>query len=216
MVMPFNLGRRIAQMRNPDTNGNITAAFVDDSSDQRQVSRDVIADIVSELHDRMFSDSHTRYHWKGLTADDKARECEQFAPLAWGGGIDQNFMRLGIGKAEWEHFVTITSGTLDQASLTDDEKEYLFSLVTGARAKLAVGVQPPPRVNVFDVFTHQLTEREREVLHHLAMGKNNPEIARELFISINTVTRHITNIFTKTSTTNRVQAAVYAAPRHLV
>ena len=203
-------------MRNPDTNGNITATFVDDSSDQRQVSRDVIADIVSELHDWMFSDSHTWYHWKGLTADDKARECEQFAALAWGGGIDQDFMRLGIGKVEREHFVTITAGTLDQASLTDDEKEYLFSLLTGARAKLAGGVQPPPRVNVFAVFPHQLTEREREVLHHLAMGKNNPEIARELFISINTVTRHITSIFTKTSTTNRVQAMVYAARRHLV
>ena len=214
--MPFNLGRRIAQIRNPDTNGNITATFVDDSSDQRQVSRDVIADIVSELHDGMFSDSHTWYHWKGLTADDKARECEQFAALAWGGGIDQDFMRLGIGKVEREHFVTITAGTLDQASLTDDEKEYLFSLLTGARAKLAGGVQPPPRVNVFAVFPHQLTEREREVLHHLAMGKNNPEIARELFISINTVTRHITSIFTKTSTTNRVQAMVYAARRHLV
>ena len=154
MVMPFNLGRRIAQMRNPDTNGNITAAFVDDSSDQRQVSRDVIADIVSELHDRMFSDSHTWYHWNALTADDAARECEQLAALAWGGGIDQDSMRLGIGKVEWEHFVTITAGTLDQASLTDDEKEYLFSLVTGARAKLAVGVQPPPRVNVFAVFPH--------------------------------------------------------------
>ena len=216
MMMPFNLGRRIAQIRNPDTNGNITATLVDDSSDQRQVSRDVIADIVSELHDGMFSDSHTWYHWKGLTADDKARECEQFAALAWGGGIDQDFMRLGIGKVEREHFVTITAGTLDQASLTDDEKEYLFSLLTGARAKLAGGVQPPPRVNVFAVFPHQLTEREREVLHHLAMGKNNPEIARELFISINTVTRHITSIFTKTSTTNRVQAMVYAARRHLV
>ena len=216
MMMPFNLGRRIAQIRNPDTNGNITATFVDDSSDQRQVSRDVIADIVSELHDGMFSDSHTWYHWKGLTADDKARECEQFAALAWGGGIDQDFMRLGIGKVEREHFVTITAGTLDQASLTDDEKEYLFSLLTGARAKLAGGVQPPPRVNVFAVFPHQLTEREREVLHHLAMGKNNPEIARELFISINTVTRHITSIFTKTSTTNRVHAMVYAAHRHLV
>lgn len=112
-------------------------------------------------------------------------------------------MRLGIVKVEKEHFVTITAGTLEQASLTDDEKEYLFSLLTGARAKLAGGVQPPPRVNVFAVFPHQLTKRERKVLYHLAMGKNNPEIARELFISINTVTRHITSIFTKTSTTNR-------------
>ena len=164
----------------------------------------------------MFSDTHTWHHWKGLTADDKARECEQFAALAWGGGIDQDFMRLGIVKVEKEHFVTITAGTLEQASLTDDEKEYLFPLLDGARAKLAGGVQPPLRVNVFAVFPHQLTKRERKVLYHLAMGKNNPEIARELFISINTVTRHITSIFTKTSTTNRVQTMVYAARRHLV
>ena len=149
-------------------------------------------------------------------ADDKSKECERFAALAFGGEVDPEAMRLGAGKVEWEHFVTVTAGTLNQASLTDDEKEYLFSLLTGARAKLAVGVQTPPRVTVFAVFPHQLIEREREVLHHLAMGKNNPEIARELFISVNTVTRHITNIFTKTSTTNRVQAAVYAARRHLV
>ena len=216
MMMPFDFGPRIAQMRNPGTNGKATATFVDDSTGQPQVSREIIAKIVSELHDRMFSDSHTWYHWKGLTYDDKARECERFTALTWGDGIDTESTRLGIGKVEWEHFVTITAGTLDQASLTDDEKEQLFSLLTGARAKLAVDVQTPPRVTVFAVFPHQLTEREREVLRHLAMGKNNPEIARELFISINTVTRHITNIFTKTSTTNRVQAAVYAARRHLV
>ena len=203
-------------MRNPGTNGKTTAAFLDDSADQRHVSREVIAEIVGELYGRMFSDSHTWYHWKGLTSDDKARECERFAALAWGDGIDPKSVRLGIGKVEWEHFVTIAAGTLDQASLTDGEKDHLFSLLTGARAKLAADVQTPPRVTVFAVFPHQLTEREREVLQHLAMGKNNPEIARELFISVNTVTRHITNIFTKTSTTNRVQAAVYAARRHLV
>lgn len=203
-------------MRNPGTNGKTNAAFLDDPADQRHVSCEVIAEIVGVLHDRMFSDSHTWYHWKGLNAEDKARECERFAALAWGDGIDPKSMRLGIGKVEWEHFVTLTASTLDQASLTDDEKEYLFSLLTGARAKLGVGVQSPPRVTVFAVFPHQLTEREKEVLQHLAMGKNNPEIARELFISVNTVTRHITNIFIKTRTINRVQAAVYAARRHLV
>ena len=135
MMMPFNLGRRIARIRNPDTNGNIATTFVDASSDQRQFSRDVIADIVSELHDGMFSDSHTWYHWKGLTADDKARECEQFAALARGGGIDQDFMRLGISKVEREHSVTITAGTLDQASLTDDEKRVSVFLVDRLQGK---------------------------------------------------------------------------------
>ena len=110
----------------------------------------------------------------------------------------------------------MTGDTLDHSGLTDSEKEQAFSLLARARAKLTVDGRTSPRVSVFAVFPHQLTQREKEVLQHLAMGKNNPEIARELFISINTVTRHITNIFTKTSTTNRVQAAVYAARRHLV
>ena len=60
-----------------------------------------------------------------------------------------------------------------------------------------------------------LTARETEVLRLVAQGKNNSEIARALFISLNTVTRHMTNVFTKTGTTNRVEAAVYAT-RHRV
>ncbi len=55
-----------------------------------------------------------------------------------------------------------------------------------------------------------LTPREREVLGLVARGKNNAQIARELFISVNTVTRHMTNIFSKTGADNRVRAAVWA------
>ena len=62
-------------------------------------------------------------------------------------------------------------------------------------------------------FGEALTLREREVLRLVTGGKNNSEIARELFISLNTVTRHMTNIFSKTGTSNRVEAAVFAA-RH--
>ncbi len=56
----------------------------------------------------------------------------------------------------------------------------------------------------------KLTQREKEVLHLVSLGKNNSEIAQELFISLNTVTRHMTNIFSKTGANNRVEAAVYA------
>jgi DNA-binding CsgD family transcriptional regulator len=58
-----------------------------------------------------------------------------------------------------------------------------------------------------------LSQREVEVLRLVGAGKSNPEVAEGLFISINTVTRHLTNIFTKTGTVNRAEAAVYAA-RH--
>ena len=60
-----------------------------------------------------------------------------------------------------------------------------------------------------------LTARETEVLRLVARGKNNSEIAQELFISVNTVTRHMTNMFAKTGTANRVEAAVYATQHRI-
>ena len=61
-----------------------------------------------------------------------------------------------------------------------------------------------------------LTRREVEVLRVLAQGKTNPEIGEELFISLNTVTRHLSHIYTKTGAANRVEAAIYAANHGLV
>ena len=55
-----------------------------------------------------------------------------------------------------------------------------------------------------------LTGRELEVLKELATGKSNREIAEVLFITQNTVIRHVANIFSKTGSANRAQAAVYA------
>jgi LuxR family maltose regulon positive regulatory protein len=51
-----------------------------------------------------------------------------------------------------------------------------------------------------------LTLRELEVLALIATGASNPEIARDLHISINTVKRHNTNIFGKLGVTSRIQA----------
>jgi DNA-binding NarL/FixJ family response regulator len=43
----------------------------------------------------------------------------------------------------------------------------------------------------------QLTEREREVLSHMAQGKNNASIARSLFLSERAVEKHINALFHK-------------------
>jgi len=55
-----------------------------------------------------------------------------------------------------------------------------------------------------------LTEREVEVLTHLAQGKTNREIARELVLSERTVQRHISNIYTKIHVRNRAEATTFA------
>jgi DNA-binding NarL/FixJ family response regulator len=58
-----------------------------------------------------------------------------------------------------------------------------------------------------------LTGREVEVLRLIAAGCSNRAIAETLFISPNTVLRHVSHIFAKTGVANRAEAAAYAT-RH--
>jgi DNA-binding NarL/FixJ family response regulator len=62
----------------------------------------------------------------------------------------------------------------------------------------------------------ELTERESEVLRLMAEGKENAQIAEELFISVQTVKNHVSNILAKLEVENRVQAAVQAVQRRLL
>ena len=56
----------------------------------------------------------------------------------------------------------------------------------------------------------QLTDREREILKLLALGKRNKEIAEELFIAEKTVKNHVSNILWKLECNDRTQAALFA------
>ena len=62
----------------------------------------------------------------------------------------------------------------------------------------------------------QLTEREVEVLHCMARGLANQEIAEELFIALKTVKTHVSNILSKLEVQDRTQAVVYAFQNGLV
>lgn len=61
-----------------------------------------------------------------------------------------------------------------------------------------------------------LTEREVEVLRLIAAGLTNNEIAAELHLSAKTVSRHLSNIFTKIGVTSRVGATAFAFEHELV
>ena len=56
---------------------------------------------------------------------------------------------------------------------------------------------------------NKLTEREKEVLELIVQGKSNPQIAKELVLSIHTVKAHLESIYKKLGVHNKVQAAVY-------
>ncbi|HKO74406.1 MAG TPA: response regulator transcription factor [Gaiellaceae bacterium] len=62
----------------------------------------------------------------------------------------------------------------------------------------------------------ELSDRELQVLKLIANGKDNAQIASELFISPKTVKNHISNILMKLQIENRIQAAVYAVRSGIV
>jgi LuxR family transcriptional regulator, maltose regulon positive regulatory protein len=55
-----------------------------------------------------------------------------------------------------------------------------------------------------------LSERELEVLVLLAAGKQNQEIANELFVALSTVKKHVTHILSKLGAVNRTEATARA------
>ena len=61
-----------------------------------------------------------------------------------------------------------------------------------------------------------LTQRETQVLRHLALGLSNKEIGRSLSISIETVKEHVQHLLRKIDATDRTQAAVWAVRKGLV
>jgi DNA-binding NarL/FixJ family response regulator len=62
----------------------------------------------------------------------------------------------------------------------------------------------------------QLTTRELEVLHEVARGLANAEIAQKLFISEGTVKTHVARILFKLGLRDRVQAVVFAYEHGLI
>jgi LuxR family maltose regulon positive regulatory protein len=62
----------------------------------------------------------------------------------------------------------------------------------------------------------RLTDREREVLRMIALGKRNQEIAHELVVTLDTVKKHATHVFEKLGVASRTQAVTEARKLGLV
>ncbi len=86
-------------------------------------------------------------------------------------------------------------------ALLSQVRDVAAALQLDALDREAQSLAPPAQV---------LSKREREVLDHVARGGTNKEIAASLVISLNTVERHLANIYTKLGVRGRAEAAAYA------
>ncbi len=95
----------------------------------------------------------------------------------------------------------------------------LLQPVVASKLMRHVGQQPsttPARPPVYTPPLEVLTERELEVLHLLAQGMPNKEIAAQLVISERTAKFHVSAIMGKLGATNRTEAVSLAVQRGLI
>lgn len=69
---------------------------------------------------------------------------------------------------------------------------------------------------VFEPLYEPLTSQEQRVLRLLATGRSNPEIARELIVSVNTIRSQVQSIYRKLQVNNRHAASELARKLHLL
>lgn len=94
-------------------------------------------------------------------------------------------------------------GALIQSEVAVKVLDQFSELAKGKKEKLS------------DPRAEQLTEREIDICRLIAEGKNNHEIANELYLSEGTVKNHITRILIKLELRDRTQLAVFTIKNDL-
>lgn len=100
----------------------------------------------------------------------------------------------------------IHSAMRGEAVVSPEMTGKLVLALQSASAGPAAATPAPPAEDPVS----QLSPREQQVLHHIALGASNKEIARALEIAETTVKIHVQHILRKLQLSSRVQAAVYA------
>lgn len=77
-------------------------------------------------------------------------------------------------------------------------------------------MQPQNQPLMDNSLVNLLTSKEKEILQKLGQGFSNKQIAENLYITENTVKKHVSQVLSKLDLGDRTQAALYANVTGLV
>jgi DNA-binding NarL/FixJ family response regulator len=157
-------------------------------------------------------------HMPGLSGAEAARRIRDRSPRT-------AVLMLTVSAAEDDVIDALEAGAAGYL-LKDAQGEEILRAIRAAVAGGSV-LSPPVARTVVDRARRMhaggtaarragFSDRERQVLRLLADGKDNAEIAAELFISLPTVKRTVSVLLRKLGATNRLQAAIKAVRSGLI
>ena len=140
---------------------------------------------------------------------------------------DCKILFLTVHADDTELFAAVRSGAAGFLLKNEPIEKLLDAVRSIYQGQIAISMDMTKRI--LKEFSHtrsdsqgqwepspNLTKRELDILRQLAVGASNQEIAETLFLSKNTVKRHIQSIFAKLSLSNRRDAAKYARDSGLI
>jgi predicted ATPase/DNA-binding NarL/FixJ family response regulator len=129
---------------------------------------------------------------------------------------------IGLGLPLWDHTPTDYEAVLATTRSQLDEKTFEAAQAEGKAMTTEKAVDHalnPPDTSeesgVPSTYPAGLSAREAEVLRLVAQGLTNARIAQELFISPNTVNRHLNSIYHKLGVSSRAAATRFATEHDL-
>jgi two-component system nitrate/nitrite response regulator NarL len=135
-------------------------------------------------------------------------------------GIDTPAVILTMSDSETDLSAALRAGVRGYLLKDMEPEEVIAAISNAARGELTVA--PAMTLKLAQLLQSggkgsdrrgllaSLTEREHQILEHLARGESNKTIARALDISHDTVKLHVRHILAKLNLSSRVEAAVFA------
>ena len=140
-----------------------------------------------------------------------------------GEGFQLPVLILTVSEAEEDMARALRNGANGYLLKSMEPDEVVDAIIRAARGETVVAPGMTAKLvrmldnkgNSATSLLESLTQREREILSHLAKGESNKAIARQLDISYDTVKLHVRHILAKLNLSSRVEAAVFAVEHKL-
>lgn len=139
---------------------------------------------------------------------------------------EMRVIMLTVSDNDEDLFTAVRSGASGYLLKNVDTERLVSSIYEVARGGAALSENLASKIfkefrevslrkDAADSGKEPLSNREKEILNYITLGKSNKEIAGVLDIAESTVKIHVQNILKKLNLTSRVEAAVYATKHKL-